>query len=365
MDRQIYKTIVNYFIISILLIFCNTHPLYCQEENNLIFSKRVHNFGKISVKAGEQKCAFSYINKSNKPIVIYNILSSCGCTTPEWSKKPIMPNESGEIKVTYLNDQGAIPFDKALTIYTSAAEKPIVLRITGVVVDGSQKMESLFPHKIGCIGFKKPIIRFGQLAQGESKGSEISIANLSNKPIKVSVVPRSAALTASITPSTIEAEHIADFVYNINTNAKRYWGNQIFTADLYIDGVKQSKPIEIECMILDNFKNYTQDMIKEAPLVIASSSTYNFGTVKKGEKIKAIFNLKNTGNNKLIIHKIDDNNHNLTIKYPKEITHRDIFNIEVDIDTNLYKGEVVLTITLITNSPSRPLVNLFITGIIN
>ena len=96
-----------------------------QQEQAIEFLRKVHNFGKISVNEGAKHCTFEFSNTSNKPVVITNILSSCGCTTPVWPKKPIMPGEGGKVEVTYLNDQGPYPFDKTLTVYTSASTKPI------------------------------------------------------------------------------------------------------------------------------------------------------------------------------------------------------------------------------------------------
>ena len=38
------------------------------------------------------------------------------------------------------------------------------------------------------------------------------------------------------------------------------------------------------------------------------------------------------------------------------------FTFTAQVNTSASKGEVIATITLITNSPNRPLVNLFVTG---
>ena len=101
-----------------------------RHTTSLKFDKVVHNFGKILAGSGEKKCQFKYTNVSSEPVVINNILSSCGCSVPEWNKAPIRPGESGVITVTFLNDQGAYPFDKTLTVYVSSSPKPIQLRIT-------------------------------------------------------------------------------------------------------------------------------------------------------------------------------------------------------------------------------------------
>lgn len=131
-------------LIMAFALFFSAESLYAQNEpkpknRNLTYEKTEHDFGKFSINAGPQHCSFKYKNNTDTPIVINHVLSSCGCTTPEWSKAPIKPGQSGEIKVTFLNDQGPFAFEKSLTVYVSSSVKPTVLRIRGIVTKGKAK----------------------------------------------------------------------------------------------------------------------------------------------------------------------------------------------------------------------------------
>ena len=44
---------------------------------------------------------FKYTNKTDKPIRITNVKSSCGCTVPALKKNEVAPGESGEITATF------------------------------------------------------------------------------------------------------------------------------------------------------------------------------------------------------------------------------------------------------------------------
>ena len=44
------------------------------------FDKTVHDFGDILQSDGPVSCSYSVKNISNEPLVIYNVVSSCGCT---------------------------------------------------------------------------------------------------------------------------------------------------------------------------------------------------------------------------------------------------------------------------------------------
>ena len=192
-------------IIAISAFLCQ--PALAQNQpaaaQAIEFSKKVHNFGKISVNDGPKHCTFEFRNTSDKPVVINNIITSCGCTEPKWPKKPIMPDESGKVEVTYLNDQGPYPFDKSLTVYTSASTKPIILRISGLAYENERSLKEMFPVSIGQLGVKKDIVRGGQIAQGNSKGGNFQVANISNKSVTVKFADVTPGLEISIEPQTI------------------------------------------------------------------------------------------------------------------------------------------------------------------
>ena len=352
---------ILFFPIAMIICYHAAAQDNAQQEQAIEFLRKVHNFGKISVNEGAKHCTFEFSNTSNKPVVITNILSSCGCTTPIWPKKPIMPGEGGKVEVTYLNDQGPYPFDKTLTVYTSASSKPIILRITGLAYENERSMKEMFPTAIGPLGVKNNVIRGGQIAQGKSKGGNFRIANISSKSVEVKFTQVSPGLEISIEPKVIPGNGIADISYTINTAAVEKWGNTTYSAYLVCNGAKASTPISIECMILDNFSNLTKEEKNRAPMVLAENSSFNFGTVKRGEKVKATFNLRNTGHSFLKYHKIE-------AKPEIQITSRAGLNpgekttLEAVLDTKNCSGEVIYTLTLVTNSPNRPLVNLFITG---
>ena len=76
---------------------------------------------------------FEVKNKSNRAVRIVDVRTSCGCTDVEWTRTPIAPGGKGTVSATYANEDGAYPFDKTVTVYTSAQKKPFVLHLKGVV----------------------------------------------------------------------------------------------------------------------------------------------------------------------------------------------------------------------------------------
>ncbi len=75
---------------------------------------------------------FQFTNPGTAPLVITNAKGSCGCTVPTYPKEPILPGNTGEIKVRYDTNRVG-PFTKRVTLTTNVGEEPIVLTIKGKV----------------------------------------------------------------------------------------------------------------------------------------------------------------------------------------------------------------------------------------
>lgn len=102
------------------------------------FDKTSHNFGTFK-EADVQTHVFTFTNTGDKPLVIQQAFSSCGCTVPEYTKKPIMPGKTGQISVTY-NGKGKFPgpFRKSVTIRSNATNAMVRIYVEGTM-DNPQK----------------------------------------------------------------------------------------------------------------------------------------------------------------------------------------------------------------------------------
>ena len=65
-------------------------PLQQEPVGNIVeFDKTIHNFGDVMLSDGPLSCSFTMKNISEKPVVIYSVVTSCGCTDVEWTREPI------------------------------------------------------------------------------------------------------------------------------------------------------------------------------------------------------------------------------------------------------------------------------------
>jgi hypothetical protein len=95
------------------------------------FEMETINYGKIAKNANGVR-TFVFTNIGDAPLIIKNIQSTCGCTIPETPKKPIMPGEKGEIKVSY-DTKRVGGFSKQITIMSNAKISRKVIKIRGFV----------------------------------------------------------------------------------------------------------------------------------------------------------------------------------------------------------------------------------------
>ncbi|MGL4629667.1 MAG: DUF1573 domain-containing protein [Leadbetterella sp.] len=98
----------------------------------LKFDKELHDFGKVK-EAGVITTEFTVTNTGNVPVVISAANASCGCTTPEYSKDPILPGAKSKIKVGFNTDGRPGNFDKTVTVVSNAENGTQVIRIKGAV----------------------------------------------------------------------------------------------------------------------------------------------------------------------------------------------------------------------------------------
>lgn len=121
----IMKYIFTFFILFIFLT-----QVQAQTASQSLVVKEEHDFGKIP-QGKPVYYTFEIKNNGDGPLKLENVQTSCGCTTPEWSKEPIAPGATDKLKIGY-NAASEGPFDKIVTITYNGTETKQI-RIKGIV----------------------------------------------------------------------------------------------------------------------------------------------------------------------------------------------------------------------------------------
>lgn len=113
-----------------------------QPAAEISFEKVVHDYGKI-YQGGDGNCIFKFKNTGTEPLTLTSVRSSCGCTTPKWTKEPILPGKEGEIYVHYDTKRMGV-ISKQITVISNAKTSTVVLKIKGEVI---AKPAEVMPEK--------------------------------------------------------------------------------------------------------------------------------------------------------------------------------------------------------------------------
>ncbi|MFI3267433.1 MAG: DUF1573 domain-containing protein [Rikenellaceae bacterium] len=121
---------MKYILITIALLL---YGLSSRAQNSIEFSSVNHDFGTIEESGGDVKCNFFLKNISDKPIIITKIRSGCSCVTTSYSRKPLLPQATDTLRVTFDPRFRTGVLQKNITVDISSEQTSTVLTISGFV----------------------------------------------------------------------------------------------------------------------------------------------------------------------------------------------------------------------------------------
>ena len=125
----------KFFFFFVMLLSCVTFS-FAQSEAKIEFDKHTYDFGTFTVNNPVQEATFNFTNEGKSPLVINQVVTSCGCTVATYTKKPIAPGQAGVVKVKY-NGTGRFPshIKKMITVRTNGVPEMVRLYIEGEMVE--------------------------------------------------------------------------------------------------------------------------------------------------------------------------------------------------------------------------------------
>ena len=121
------KKVLSFFVA--ILVF--SAASYAQKAA-IKFDKSENDFGKIE-QGKPVTNIFKFTNTGKEPLILGSVTASCGCTTPVWTKEPIMPGEKGTVSATF--NAGVMgQFTKTVTVPSNAENGTMYLTLKGEVI---------------------------------------------------------------------------------------------------------------------------------------------------------------------------------------------------------------------------------------
>ncbi len=124
-------------VVTILIVFVG---FAVQAQAEISFKTDTIDYGQIA-KGSDGTRVFEFTNTGDKPLVISDVKSSCGCTVPKKPDGPVAPGASSSIEVKYDTNRVG-PIRKTITVHSNAKEPVVALKIKGeVLAEGKSVLE--------------------------------------------------------------------------------------------------------------------------------------------------------------------------------------------------------------------------------
>ena len=123
--------------LTLLAIFLVSSIGFAQSGAKIEFAAKDNtiDYGRVTKASDNGSRDFIFTNTGNAPLIITNVLSTCGCTVPSKPTEPIMPGKTGKITVKYNMAPG--PIRKTITVESNAVNHEagrVALKIKGEVI---------------------------------------------------------------------------------------------------------------------------------------------------------------------------------------------------------------------------------------
>ena len=284
------------------------------------FDKMEHNFGVVLWKH-PATATFTVKNDGDKPLVISNVTTSCGCTLADWTKDPIAPGAKGTVTTTF--DAKALGhFYKDIGVYCNASDRPIYLMISGEVSSDPKNYTMTHPYEIGTIRLDKNVIEFDDANKGDKPTMEILVANTTSEVYTPVLMHLPPYLEAVATPERIGKKATGKIKVTLDTDKLPKFG--LTTATVYLsrfpgDKVSDENSIPVSAVLLPDFSNMSQEQRLNPPAVQLSAEELVFPALAENEKKSQKVVVTNVGKSDLEITDLQVFNSALGVQLKKRV----------------------------------------------
>lgn len=346
--------------ITALLMLLASFEVCGQDNPALRFEPAEWDFGAIEENGGRVSHDFTIANISSEPVVVLHIATSCGCTTTEYSAKPVMPSCSERFTVFFDPRGFEGEFEKRIYVTTLSGTERYrnTLVIKGTVNQRPKTVEDLYPFYMASgIRFDRADVAFNYIGQGKVESTVVKYINTSDKDVKISFKPQqTSGLLDIFAPETVCAGCSGEITltYDLEKQSSTY-GMRHDTNIFVADGVESQIPLYTAMIGVDDFSNAAPEA---SPAAVFSSQFHDFGTIKRrSQPYTHTLKLTNEGPMPLRVRAVE-NKESLRIDLKEGTVIEPKHSIEVKMTLNsgdYLPQEVFESVVIILNDPRRPM----------
>jgi hypothetical protein len=341
-----------------LLFAISFFSLYAYSDGPSIkFEKETHDFGKIKEENGSVTYTFKFLNDGSTPLVIQNVRPSCGCTTPDWSKEPVLPGKTGFIKAVFnpRNRPGA--FNKSLTVTTNAEPAMSRLYIKGIVEPKPRTIADDYPTVLGGIRVKYRSFNFGRITTEKPIRKSFDVYNDSeNKITFLEDIESPDFIKVEVEPTTLAPKSIGKIIVTYDPSKEKKLGFVSSLVVLKTDEAENNiKDFRTVASVEEYFPPMTAEQLAKAPKLKFDNPVHDFGTIKQGDQVSTEFLFTNAGKSVLNIRDIKAScGCTISNLEKNDLGPGESSSIKITFNSRGRRGIQQKSISIFSNDPSNP-----------
>lgn len=345
-------------LIALLFCICGLAISQIKKKPIIQFETFSHNFGTLKEEIGKATHEFVFTNTGNAPLIIQQVTASCGCTTPQWTQKPVPPGASGKITVTYSTSGRPGHFTKTITVRNNSDQTPIQLSINGIVSPRALSQEIAFPIQFGNLRVKSTIIPFGSINQHSVEKRTVPLLNSSDKPIAISFLKMPSHITVAPTTGVIAPGKILNLLFTYNSKALDDLAFRNDKVALVINGDRtsaQNTVFTISAYLTGTIPTSSKAQPKSDPIATLSQKQIKLGRIVAHKKAVGTVTITNSGKSQLYIRKVYSDCNCIDSKLPSAgISPGKSYPMHFSVSAESQPGFMVENVNIMTNSPITP-----------
>ena len=321
-----------------------------------------HDFGAFVEADGAVSHTFSFINTGNSPVAIVQASASCGCTTPQFSRQPVVPGDTGTVTVSY--DPAGRPgrFTKFVGVRLTDGADVQKLFIKGSVVAAPATVEGRYPVELTQrMRLERPSAMLGQVLKGHLKTVTVRGYNASTDTIRPTPEGLPKYLDAQTAPEAVPPGEQFSLLLFFRSNRCPLYGLVTDTVTL-TDGFDKA-PFDVMAMVQEDFSKLSPKQLAKAPQAELADEKLDLDVVNTPVTVSTA--LTNTGKDRLEVRRVYTADPYLTVAVDRtSLKHGQKAVITVDVDPSKVIGSLINgRVQVITNDPSKPVQTLRVVGV--
>jgi hypothetical protein len=345
-----FTAILFFLALSVSALTGQTRP-----PSTMRFDRDEIDLGRIREADGPVTLTFEFTNTGTEPFVIENILVSCGCTTPEYSKAPILSGRKGSINITFDPSGYSGTVSRDIHVVSNERRNTNRLTIKAEVVRRARTIAEDYPFVVASgLRLDANYVNFVYIDQGKVHSQSIKYTNNSAHGILLSATLRDPNPLLSISaPHSVCAGCSGEITLTYDLSRGNGWGMFNDEVLIRVNGEGPSYTVMVTAIGTDNFDNVNRN---SAPRGVLMPSFINFGMVRAGAAQEGTITITNEGAGPLIIRSVGySGGASSSLKEGDSIAAGGSMRVSARLATTAGERRFQGSIIIIFNDPDRPM----------